>query len=381
MIYPEIYIPRELKELFVIQPKLVSVPKEPLPPTVPTEPQKIVESPKEVFYLIILSILSLIFISFLFELWTRMTTSEIKLYLIFSTVFFLFFALRISYITKRKKNRRLDYESDMRIYELELMDLKKKVDQYNKDLIKYEEEKEKIKKMNDLALSKNEIENYRNRAIRSFSSKKYYHLKEVSYNEIQRKGASERYFETYLKNNELFSVKTDIKILNSSGLFFYPDFILIIRKSGIHIDLEIDEPYICNNGKPIHYENNSYSSDSDRNGFFINEGWIVMRFAEEQIFKSPDVCLKYIIQVINNLNELNSDDIEFPFEHQVPKWTKDQAHSWAFKRYRHSYVPAQYHSLIDSNNWNEEDENELQKKSELYISLKNLLGRDRDLPF
>lgn len=38
--------------------------------------------------------------------------------------------------------------------------------------------------------------------------------------------------------------------------------------------------------------------DSKRNNFFINKGWLVIRFSEEQVVRHPHSCCKTVAQAI-----------------------------------------------------------------------------------
>lgn len=134
--------------------------------------------------------------------------------------------------------------------------------------------------------------------------------------------------------------------------YYEPDFIIKLDK-GIYLDIEIDEPYVGNNGKIIHYfdEEFNQSVDAVRDQFFLKNNWIIIRFAEEQIFKQPQACCKFIGEVIKNLN------LEFDMSiftkintlKNVKVWNKEDALIMMRKRYRETYFPQSIRNSIKKN--------------------------------
>ncbi|WP_449420475.1 hypothetical protein [Phormidium nigroviride] len=74
------------------------------------------------------------------------------------------------------------------------------------------------------------------------------------------------------------------------------DFILVHQPTGLAIDIEIDEPYDGRTGKPHHCVDRG--KDNQRNQFFLERNWVVIRFSELQVVKYPDACCKVIARVI-----------------------------------------------------------------------------------
>ena len=68
------------------------------------------------------------------------------------------------------------------------------------------------------------------------------------------KGKSEKNFHIIL--NKYFEgsifINKGIEFFNNTRAYI-PDFIFIHQKSNLHIDIEIDEPYVGDTGQPIHY--------------------------------------------------------------------------------------------------------------------------------
>lgn len=120
---------------------------------------------------------------------------------------------------------------------------------------------------------------------------------------------------------------------------YSPDFVYIDPSLGIHIDIEIDEPYVFTNGNPTHY---LYADrDNNRNNFFLNKGWIVIRFAEIQTVKYPDECCKLIAEIIHKY----SGDATFISKFTnignltpIRQWTEEEAIEMASNNYRGTYT-------------------------------------------
>ena len=113
---------------------------------------------------------------------------------------------------------------------------------------------------------------------------------------------------------------------------YSPDFAYIDRSLNLHIDIEVDEPYSYSE-KPIHY----IGKDELRNRFFLQKGWLVIRFCEQQVEKHPDRCCKMVAQVISEVSGDHSllksffgiDDLE-----PLPQWTYDEAEQMCKDRVR-----------------------------------------------
>ncbi len=123
-----------------------------------------------------------------------------------------------------------------------------------------------------------------------------------------RRGLSEDFFYRYLKKYSQFQVYKSLKYK-----FYYPDLVLI--KNNLVIDLEIDEPYSYEEKKPVH----SDGQDEKRDNFLLNEGFVVIRFSEEQIIENPEICLEIINSVIDTYLNLT----EMPINSKFKKVQKD----------------------------------------------------------
>jgi hypothetical protein len=120
---------------------------------------------------------------------------------------------------------------------------------------------------------------------------------------------------------------------------YVPEMIFKHRATNLHIDIEMDEPYVAKTGQPIHYAD--YTPDNTRNKYFNQKGWVVIRFAEEQVVKDPKGCCKVIADVVETLTgdktysrRLKNVDALSPVE----QWTKEQAVRMAQQKYRTTYL-------------------------------------------
>ncbi|MBD3637216.1 MAG: hypothetical protein HUJ25_07695 [Crocinitomicaceae bacterium] len=150
-----------------------------------------------------------------------------------------------------------------------------------------------------------------------------------------KSGKTEGYFE--YKLNKYFNghIKTNKAINNGWKYPYQPDFILYYPKYNLCVDIEIDEPYAMGSKKPIHF------NDEKRNNFFLSKGWHIIRFAEEQICKYPDLCCKMISEFIRFTTgeciwtEGMEDFKDIP---DISAWTKNEAEKMANSSYRNDYL-------------------------------------------
>lgn len=156
-----------------------------------------------------------------------------------------------------------------------------------------------------------------------------------SYNE--NKGRSEAFFYKYLQKYFPKQVYTDLA-LPIGKAYYYPDFTLISEKHQLYVDIEIDEPYNFK-GYPTHIK----GSDDKRNTYFVQCGWVVIRFAEEQIARQPLQCCKFIAQTLNQISRdkcfLKEDLQPIPDLSLRPKiWDSRKAKQMALNKTRDYYA-------------------------------------------
>ncbi|WP_375434450.1 hypothetical protein [uncultured Hymenobacter sp.] len=152
-----------------------------------------------------------------------------------------------------------------------------------------------------------------------------------------RKGKSEAMFYKYLVecfgSNIQINKKLDVLDGYKYNISYYPDFVYQ-DKTGLYIDIEIDEPYDEKNGKPMH----CVGKDDDRNNFFIDNRWAVIRFTEEQVLRWPELCCKEIALVIHEINGISYTVKDFAATlPKQKKWMEYEAKAVANRMYEQEY--------------------------------------------
>jgi hypothetical protein len=141
------------------------------------------------------------------------------------------------------------------------------------------------------------------------------------------KGLMEDYFFDYLKVDFKNDVINNVSIETDNNKIV-PDFLLIYETK--YFVIEIDEPYALDSNSiliPIHY----IGKDTIKSQLLLNNGISIFRFAEEQIVKHPEKCVKFIRDSL----EVNKESFEF----FIPCWDKEQSIQYINQKYRDSYLP------------------------------------------
>lgn len=128
------------------------------------------------------------------------------------------------------------------------------------------------------------------------------------------------------------------KILSNLKVgYYYPDISFIDYSNNIFIDIEIDEPY-SKSGKPTHYAYNI--EDTQRDTFFIKNGWNLIRFSENQVKNQIEKVVKTIIlfhkSLVDNMIEELEDYIK---NFNEPRWSYSDSLEYigTYKRDYYSY--------------------------------------------
>lgn len=110
------------------------------------------------------------------------------------------------------------------------------------------------------------------------------------------------------------------------------------KQTNLRIDIIIDTPYHDETGDPENYE--VLIQDNQRHQVFLEKGWSVIRFAEEQVVRWPQSCCRVIAEVINQIigtpipEELTTVEIL----QLIQLWTELEARKMARDRYRNNYL-------------------------------------------
>ena len=148
-----------------------------------------------------------------------------------------------------------------------------------------------------------------------------------------RKSKAETMFHRYLVECFGSAIQTNKKLNVLDGenynISYYPDFVYH-DETGLYIAIEIDEPYDEKYDKPMH----CIGKDDDRNNFFIENKWVVIRFSKEQVIRWPELCCKEIALVIYEINK--KEYLVKNFTAILPKqkkWTEYEAKALADRSY------------------------------------------------
>lgn len=170
-----------------------------------------------------------------------------------------------------------------------------------------------------------------------------------------RQGVSERefgqylqlYFDEVIQGAEFqvfWQTQRQLKVRRKSNLRtnynYSADFLVIHSLTGLGLDVEVDEPYTLLTKEPTHCID--LPQDCWRNQFFLESGWVVVRFSERQVVEAPRSCCKVIAQVIfeitgdrRYLQQLEEEPELLP---ERP-WTVREAKRKARSNYRLQYLP------------------------------------------
>ena len=153
-----------------------------------------------------------------------------------------------------------------------------------------------------------------------------------------QKGVSEKHFMGFLKRYfPDCEIVTDYFALNDK-IGYESDFSLITPDGRLGVDIEIDEPYAGRSKEPHHCQDDD--KDRNRNNYFLERGWIVLRVSEYQVVRYPESCCQAIAILLDKLgygsylpplkvfDELPSDS----------SWTSAMAKSMSVRKYRELYL-------------------------------------------
>ena len=147
-------------------------------------------------------------------------------------------------------------------------------------------------------------------------------------------GASEGLFENVLKHyfGEIVSPQ-QVMLPPGHRLPFTADFLIIEPNTGLHIDLEVDEPISFATLKPTH----CIGEDDYRNKCFVDANWPVIRFAEEQVSSQPERCARFIAQLTGN-DTYRQKLLHVEKVTPMRQWSARQASKLKKSDYRQGYL-------------------------------------------
>jgi very-short-patch-repair endonuclease len=153
-----------------------------------------------------------------------------------------------------------------------------------------------------------------------------------------QQGVSESHFYSYLKKYFVYVTYPGYEFKINDFYTYSSDFTIILGNR-ISIIVEIDEPYDGKTKKPHHCTDND--KDDNRDKFFLDGNWIVIRFSEYQVCAYPRECCYEIAKVIDRLYPSNNFIEQFYGVSNLPKdsrWNHKQSLAMAKKDYRLKYL-------------------------------------------
>jgi very-short-patch-repair endonuclease len=178
---------------------------------------------------------------------------------------------------------------------------------------------------------------------------------------------------------------------------FEPDIAIIDKSnSNLRIDIEIDEPYAGLTRQPTHCK----GEDVNRDIYFVDRGWIVIRFSEYQVHLQENNCLRYIAETIKSAipnYDISKDFINQDSLQAEKLWDIVQAQKWEKVKYREQYLNHLFLSIeeqteTDERDFDEQELNEeklvkstligeVDNKQSIAFNLKNTHSRDSRIKF
>lgn len=162
------------------------------------------------------------------------------------------------------------------------------------------------------------------------------------------RGVSENGFFEFLQRHFPGRVLRDHRVeFTGAKRDYEPDLILHFEEFGLRIDVEIDEPYSGRTRKPMHWLG---SYDDDRDLYFSNNGWVVVRFAERQVVCQPLACIDYLIRLVNGLLHRSVVPRLVGVDSLVPvaRWSWEEAARMAANKERESYLGLSFDLVEES---------------------------------
>ncbi len=185
----------------------------------------------------------------------------------------------------------------------------------------------------------------------------------------KRRGVKEEVFQNAIQEvfGNHFIVSGELRINTGKDIRpFEPDIALIGKKNkSIRIDIEIDEPYAGITRQPTHCK----GDDVMRDIYFVDRGWIVIRFSEYQVHMFEQQCLKFILDVVNSISKSLIVPEKLVHTQTVDTeklWDIVQAQKWEKAKYREKYLnrPDGFGIITERPPTIERDFNELEEKEE-----------------
>ena len=213
---------------------------------------------------------------------------------------------------------------------------------------KIKKEKELKEKIESSTVNKIKRVNYSTRNIETFTFQ-YPTIRKPEFNSVirsfrlgrnNRKGYKEEELYNAIKKyfSKNFEILDNAMLAIGSGTNPYEPDIAMISKGlkNIYIDIEIDEPYAGVSRKITH----CYPQDTNRDGYFVDRGWFVIRFSEYQVHHQINECLYIIANLITSIDTNLGNSRLANYRHIAIEncWGKTKAENWEYTNYRETYL-------------------------------------------
>ena len=318
--YPEVYYSEVIKKILFEKPEL---PKEPLVPVKPMRP----DEPNTTNPFFIIAIIAAIVICAL--AYSHNNNSGGGSMVVGIVTCWVFLISMIVAVKRKEKNEKLQ-----KIYENEVRQYQEAIKKYEDDCEKYaDKRKDYIDTVTEMK-SNEYVMNCRKKEMDKLLRERMKPVFEDLNGDVVKKGRLDDYFA-----NELmlagYEVVENVKI-PVGNTFYYPD--VLVKMGNLYIDIEIDEPYSMDNGEPIHYMDDCDDSvDFDRDFYFNDLGYEVIRFAEESVALHLKACVEYIAEVVNAI-KAGKEASFYNADIVVKRWDKEDAEAMSKKGYRSVYL-------------------------------------------
>lgn len=120
---------------------------------------------------------------------------------------------------------------------------------------------------------------------------------------------------------------------------YEPDIVLYDESINLYIDVEIDEPYDGYSRLVTHILE---GSDTIRDVFFKESGWVVVRFTERQVHLHPELCIQVLRNIVDTMRGVSR--YKAIVIDKEPRWSRRQAVKWETELYREKYLGIQFFS-------------------------------------
>ncbi|MFN8436258.1 MAG: hypothetical protein U0V72_01370 [Cytophagales bacterium] len=184
-------------------------------------------------------------------------------------------------------------------------------------------------------------------------SHRFGNSKRRGFKELSFQKSIEKHFDKY------FIISGEVRLNTGKDTRPYEPDIAIIDKrldKNIRIDIEIDEPYAAISRQATH----CIGEDTIRDTYFVDRGWLVIRFSEFQVHTQEIDCLKYLAFVIRSIDSTISfsNELNFPFNLNHEKlWDIVMAQKWEKVKYRENYLNHEFGIIPEKTETAERDLN------------------------